>query len=226
LRKPHTEGIYAMTQKVKEKIKELEQRNNFIADNLSDAIWVVDAKTLKYDFITPSVEKITGYTADEYINSSVKDRLTPDSFQKVKKALAEEVKRFKQGVKAKRTLELELIHKDGSVYWIETKAKLYKENGHPLKIIGVTRNINERKNADQKQNELIQELGKALAEKEKLLEENKVLRGLLPICSGCKRIRDEHGKWWPLDVYITKNTDTEITHTICPGCTEVFYPDL
>ena len=140
--------------------------------------------------------------------------------------LAEEIERFKQGVKTSRTLELESIHKDGSIYWIEVKAKLYKENGQPLKVVGISRNINERKNADQKQNNLIQKLGEALAEKEKLLEENKVLRGLLPICSGCKRIRDEHGKWWPLDVYLSKKADTKITHTVCPDCTEVFYPDL
>jgi hypothetical protein len=50
--------------------------------------------------------------------------------------------------------------------------------------------------------------------------------GLLPICSGCKRIRDESGKWWPLDAYVKARTEAEFTHTICSDCKDVFYPDL
>ena len=59
-----------------------------------------------------------------------------------------------------------------------------------------------------------------------LLKEIKVLRELLPICSGCKRIRDEIGKWWPLDAYVKKHTDSEFTHTVCPDCKDVFYSDI
>jgi hypothetical protein len=134
--------------------------------------------------------------------------------------------RFEQGIKSIRTLEVESIHQNGDIYWTEVKARFIKEAGKRLKIVGVTREITERKKAEQQQNELIQKLGEALAEKEKLLKEVKVLRGLLPICSGCKRIRDENGRWWPLDAYVKARTEAEITHTICSDCTEVFYSDL
>ena len=66
----------------------------------------------------------------------------------------------------------------------------------------------------------------ALAEKESLLKEVKLLKGLLPICSGCKRIRDENGRWWPLDAYVKARTEAELTHTICADCQDVFYSDL
>jgi PAS domain S-box-containing protein len=215
-----------MSKKLKNKIEALEEKHRVIADNLIDAIWTLDVETLKFDYITPSIERISGYTADEYMNFTIQERLTPESFEKVAAILAEELPRFEQGVKAIRTLEVELIHKNGDIYWAEIRTRFIKETGKPLKIVGLTREITDRKKAEQQQNKLIQKLGEALAEKERLLKEVKILRGLLPICSGCKRIRDENGKWWPLDAYVRSRTEAEFTHTICPGCKDVFYSDL
>ncbi len=215
-----------MSKKLKNKIEELEEKHRVIADNLIDAIWTLDVDTLKFDYITPSIERISGYTADEYMNFTIQERLTPESFQKVAAVLAEDIPKFEQGVKAIRTLEVELIHKNGDIYWAEIRARFIKEAGKSLKILGATREITEQKKAEQQQNALIHKLGEALAEKERLLKEVKVLKGLLPICSGCKRIRDENGKWWPLDAYVRERTDADFTHTICPGCEDVFFSDL
>jgi len=214
-----------MSNKLKKKIEESEENYRLVAENLLECVFVVDAETLKFEYVTPSIENLSGYPANEYINFTVGDRLTPESFLEILRVLGEERKRYQQGVRVARTFELELIHRDGSVYWIETACRFKQEPGKPLKIIGVLRDINERKKTEKEQNKLIRELGEALAEKERLLNENKILRGLLPICSGCKRIRDEHDKWWPLDVYVTEKTDAKITHTICPDCSEIFYGD-
>ncbi len=212
--------------KLKDKINELEQKHRLIADNLMDAIWVVDAETLKFEYITDSVEKISGYSPDEYLNSRMDEMITSDSLAKAIKILDEEKAKFKKDSKTVRTIELERVNKDGSLKWIEIRAKFYKEKDQPLKIVGVTRDIDKRKKAELKQDELIESLGQALAEKEKLLKENKVLRGLLPICSGCKRIRDNDGRWWPLDAYITKKTEAELTHTICQDCKDIYYSEI
>ena len=212
-----------MSKKLKEKIEALEKKHRLVADNLLDAIWVIDVETLQYDYITPSIEKISGYAVDEYMNFTIIDRMTPESFQKVEAVITDEMPKFEKGVKTIRTLEIELIHKNGNTYWNEIRAKFIKESDKPLKIIGVARDITERKKAEQQQNELISQLGEALAEKERLLKEVKVLRGLLPICSGCKRIRDKNGKWWPLDFYVKEHTDAELSHSICSDCTDVFY---
>lgn len=215
-----------MSKRLKDRIEELEKKYRVIADNLIDAIFSLDVETLKFDYITPSIERISGYTADEYMNFTLQERLTPESFKNVASILAEEIPKFEQGAKAIRTLELEIIHKNGGIYWAEIKARFIKEAGESLKIIGITREITERKNAEQQQNTLIHKLGEALAEKERLLKENKILQGLLPICSGCKRIRDDHGKWWPLDAYVKARTEVDLTHTICSDCKDVFYSDL
>jgi phosphoserine phosphatase RsbU/P len=53
------------------------------------------------------------------------------------------------------------------------------------------------------------------------------LRGLLPICSYCKRIRDDHDYWEQVDGYLRKHSDLEFTHSICPDCYEKYWkPEL
>ena len=130
--------------------------------------------------------------------------------------------RLLKGFQEATTVDLEFLHRDLSTYWAEVRFKFYSKSGSPLMVIGVTKEITARKNFEEKQQQLIEQLSEALSEKERLLNENKVLRGLLPICNGCKRLRDENGRWWPLDAYIKKHTEADIIHTICPDCTEVY----
>lgn len=52
----------------------------------------------------------------------------------------------------------------------------------------------------------------------------KTLRGLLPICSGCKRIREDDGYWNQIEVYVSQHTEAEFSHSICPDCVELLYP--
>jgi len=52
------------------------------------------------------------------------------------------------------------------------------------------------------------------------------LNGLLPICSHCKKIRDDQGYWNELEKYISDHSDAEFSHAICPGCLRQYYPDV
>ena len=212
-----------MSIRIKKKIKKLEEKHRLIEDNLIDAIWSVDVDTLKFDYITSSIQKISGYSADEYQKLTIQDRLTTDSFQKVAAILAEEIPKFEQGEKSIRKLDLEFLHKNGGTYWGEVMARFIKETGKPLKIVGIITDITARKQREYEQTQLLRKLREALREKEELFREVKILRGLLPICSGCKRIRDENGVWWPLDAYVKTKTDAELTHTICGDCQHVLY---
>ncbi len=58
------------------------------------------------------------------------------------------------------------------------------------------------------------------------LAEVKTLTGLLPICSGCKKIRDDKGYWNEVETYVSKHTDALFTHGICPTCTAKYYPGI
>lgn len=59
-----------------------------------------------------------------------------------------------------------------------------------------------------------------------LLKKIRILEGLLPICAHCKSIRNDGGYWKQVDDYICEQTGTEFTHTLCPGCAAILYPEL
>ena len=58
------------------------------------------------------------------------------------------------------------------------------------------------------------------------LEQVRTLSGLLPICANCKKIRDDKGYWNQIESYIREHSDAEFSHSICPECARILYPDL
>ncbi|MEI7733742.1 MAG: hypothetical protein WCO56_29525, partial [Verrucomicrobiota bacterium] len=77
----------------------------------------------------------------------------------------------------------------------------------------------ERMSAEAERDHLIQDLQHALAHV-------KSLSGLLPICAGCKKIRDDKGYWNQVESYITKHSEATFTHGLCPDCSKQYFPDL
>ena len=63
-------------------------------------------------------------------------------------------------------------------------------------------------------------LAEKVAELQSSLDNVRQLRGLLPICAYCKRIRDDHNYWQRVEVYVSEHTDATFTHGICPSCLE------
>ncbi len=61
------------------------------------------------------------------------------------------------------------------------------------------------------------------AQKKALYAEVQMLRGILPICSFCKKIRDEDGRWEPLERYISSRSDAQFSHGLCPDCAQEHY---
>jgi DNA-binding response OmpR family regulator len=67
---------------------------------------------------------------------------------------------------------------------------------------------------------------KLLTQLEDSMKEIKLLRGFLPICVRCKKIRDDKGYWTQVDVYIRNHSEVEFSHGICPECALQLYPEL
>lgn len=67
---------------------------------------------------------------------------------------------------------------------------------------------------------------KAVRERERALEDVRILRGLLPICASCKRIRDDQGYWTQIEGYIKAHSEADFTHGICPECARKLYPEF
>jgi hypothetical protein len=60
---------------------------------------------------------------------------------------------------------------------------------------------------------------------EQSLAQIKTLRGLLPVCASCKKIRDDSGYWNQMESYIEAHSDADFSHSICPDCLTKLYPD-
>jgi len=95
---------------------------------------------------------------------------------------------------------------------------LYKADISPGILLRALRYAIERKDAERERERLISELSQALTQV-------RTLSGLLPICSNCRRIRNDKGYWEQLEGYIQEHTDADFSHGICPECVEKIYPE-
>lgn len=64
------------------------------------------------------------------------------------------------------------------------------------------------------------------AELKKALQKVRTLRGLLPICAACKKVRDDSGYWQEIEQYLYQHSEAELSHGLCPQCTQTLYPDF
>ena len=68
-------------------------------------------------------------------------------------------------------------------------------------------------------------LQQTIQELKRSLDEIKTLKGLLPICAKCKKVRDDEGYWQSVEKYISTRTEAKFTHSICPDCLKDLYPE-
>jgi PAS domain S-box-containing protein len=117
-------------------------------------------------------------------------------------------------------LEFEMEGMKGRRLWLETHAvPLYNEKNQVVSLLAITRNITEKKELERQKDSLIASLQEALAKV-------KTLSGFLPICSSCKKIRDDKGYWKQIESYIKDHSEAEFTHGLCPECTSKLYPQF
>ncbi len=131
-----------------EALRRSEKRYRLLAENITDNLWTFNLETMQYTYVSPSVKRILGYTAEETSGFQLQDILTPDSLEIAMKALAEELAEARQEYDParSRTLEVEQIRKDGTTVWTEASVRfIYNDNHQPISLIGVTRDISKRK---------------------------------------------------------------------------------
>lgn len=118
-----------------------------------------------------------------------------------------------EGRTSAHKMEYRMLTKDGGYKWILDHARIVQRDsdGQPLRMSGTHIDISDRKQMEAERDNLIKSLQEAL-------NEIKTLKGIIPICSYCHSIRDDQGAWDRIEAYLSRHSDAEFSHSICPKC--------
>ena len=164
---------------------------------------IVDANVTACEFY--------GYTKDEITNMRIMDINTLPEEQVFKE--------MQKATFAKRkTFNFRHRLSNGELKDVEVFSGPITVDGEKV-LYSLINDISERKTYEQEREQLIMKLEQALAE-------IKILRGILPICATCKKIRDDTGYWNQIETYIRAHSEVEFTHGICPECERKYYSGL
>lgn len=121
-------------------------------------------------------------------------------------------------MRSKQSVTLEVDDPHVGVPHLVTCTPFFDEEGALLGTVHVAHDISEQKRAAEDRESLIAQLQETLAKV-------KLLSGFLPICSVCKKIRDDRGYWEQVEVYVRDHSDATFSHGLCPGCAKTLYPE-
>lgn len=156
-----------------------------------------------FKLLNPAWERTLGFTREELLSRPFIEFVHPDDRERTLKQNS----KVRSGGQA-LAFENRYLCKDGSFRWFRWNAAADSSDGV---IYSVARDVTEAKQADDDREQLLRELQAALAEV-------KTLRAILPICSYCRKIRDDENYWHTVEGYISAHTSTKFSHGICPDC--------
>jgi len=196
-------------------LRESERHYRLLAENVKDVIWTMDMN-LRSTYTSPSVKRMRGYEPEDAMAQSLEEALTPASFEVATKILEEELaidKMPDRNLFRSRTLELEVLCKDGSTVWVETTMIFLRDpDRKPAEILGVNRDITERKQAEEE----IRSRSRQLAA---LLDASQSLTESLNLADVLQTITDKAAKVLNLEttaIYLLENDDLYLGATTPP----------
>lgn len=139
----------AISQEARDALRISEERHRLLADNASDVIWTMDLAG-RFTYVSPSVERLRGYSVAEVMQQTLDQALTPESAQIAQTALEHTIHAIKKKQPvADFRAELEQPCKQGGTIWTEvTVTPIQNSHGEFVNLLGVTRDISERKQAE------------------------------------------------------------------------------
>ncbi len=200
-----------------EKLKEERDRVQRYLDIAGVILLVIDSDQ-KVVLINKKGCEVLGYEEKEIIGKNWFDHFLPERIRG-------EFKSVFSKITADGTGDFEYVENPVLTKWGEERiiawhnTVLRDESGKIIASLSSGEDITERKRVEEEKERLIKDLKEAI-------ENVKVLRGLLPICASCKKIRSDNGYWTQIEVYIREHSDAEFTHGICPECMKKLYPDI
>lgn len=162
---------YKTTEK---KLKEIEKRYRLISENIGDVVWLLDINSGRFNYVSPSVYQLRGYTSQEVLSQSIREVLTHESYQFIIKNIPSRINALKNGDKSVRVQinEVDQIRRDGSIVPTEVVTTfLTNEKGEVNEVLGVSRDITKRKKVQMQLKEAYDHLEEKVEERTKELEE-------------------------------------------------------
>jgi len=152
--------------------------------------------------------EMLGYTKQELSGRCLEDITYPEDREKTLKLAGQMLR----GEVSLFQLEKRCVKKNRDILWTSmTTTALRSQAGEVIYALCMVEDIDNRKSVEQEREILIHELRIAMAN-------IKTLKGLLPTCAWCKKVRDDNGHWQKFETYIEEHSDASFTHGICPDC--------
>ena len=197
--------------KTQDALQESEDRYRRAVNTMRDGLVIV-SKDGKIQFVNTAFCETYQYSREELIGMQALKLIHPN-YHHVFAWFAKELE--KKGNFSGQTVD---VRKDGTTFHTDVRGAQIHFKGHEC-FLTVSRDISSAKRLEQERERLIAELQDAISRV-------RTLSGLLPICSSCKKIRDDKGYWNQIESYIHKHSEAEFSHGICPECARELYPDL
>jgi len=193
-------------------LRQSEERFRSVFENSPVGIAIV--RNVSFIYVNTAHLRLFGHSdASELCGTSLLNLIAPDRREEI----SEVIHRRERGEPTPDAYETMGCKKDGSLFSFYVEVAKIELSDGPATVTFVI-DVTERKRAELERERLIRELQEALAKV-------KTLSGLLPICSFCKKIRDDKGYWHQVDSYIKRHSQANFTHGFCPDCTRQHFSE-
>ncbi len=194
-------------------LQESENKFRDLSEKSIVGIYLIQDETFKY--VNPMFAEIFGYSVDELTGKKGPVHLVlPADWPVVRTTLSKRL----SGEALSIHYDYRGLTRSGETISLDAYDTRTTYQGHPA-VIGTVLNVTERKRIEEERELLILDHLDALSR-------IKMLSGMLPICSYCKKIRDDKGYWSQIESYISRHSEAEFTHGMCPECAEKLYSEF
>lgn len=164
-------GVIIEQKRTAEELEKSEEMYRLITENASDVIWVLNITQQRFTYISPTVEQLRGYTVDEAMAQTLDESLSPESAIRVKQATERNLKKFLSNTIDTDYFidEIQQPCKDGHLVWVEVSTTFRFNKNEEIEVVGVSRNIEDRKKMMAKIEANQNQLKEANATKDKFL---------------------------------------------------------
>ncbi len=211
---------------IEEALMQSEQKMQEIIEFLPDPTWVIDRAGVVIQW-NQAIEQLTGILSQDIIGKNNYEHALP-FYNERRPILIDLVLKHDPAFESTYShlekqddvwLSAEVRHQSlggKEVYLSAVASPLYDIQGNVVGAIETLRDITTQKRAEKEREELI-------LEQQEALTKVRTLSGFLPICAGCKKIRDDKGYWNQIESYIRDHSDAEFSHSLCPDCVKEMY---